>query len=70
MTKFLLDKVENILGKGGNAWLPAFLFFPCVKILHPPGRKKSGMCGKWLNHYQTTKLVQIADNILKCILNE
>ena len=28
--KFLLERVENIVGKGRNCWLPAFSPFPTV----------------------------------------
>ena len=47
--KFVLGRVENIVGKGENAGYQHFLFFPqCFQRLFSRGRLKSGLCGKGL----------------------
>ena len=47
----VVDWVENIVGKGENAGYQYFLLFPqCFQTAFTRGRKKSGLCGKELNH--------------------
>ena len=46
--KFVMERVENFVGKGRNAGYQHFLLFPqCFQ-------KFSYICGKELTHYQTT----------------
>ena len=56
MMIFVLDRIENILGKRENAGYQHFLIFPlCFQMAFCPG---SGLCGKELNkvrnHVTTT----------------
>ena len=48
-SKYVLGRVENIVGKGENAGNQHFLLFPCVlKRFFIQGSLKSGLCGKEL----------------------
>ena len=54
---FLLERVENIVGKGENAGYQHFLLFPqCFQQDPYTGRSKLGLCGKESTVYQTTVL--------------
>ena len=53
--KFVLDRVESVMGKEQNAGYQHFLLFPqyLFKRLLLQGHEKSGLCGKELIlHYQ------------------
>ena len=51
--KFVLERVENIVGKGENAGYQHFLLFPqCFQKASTIGSLKSGLCGKELSHYE------------------
>ena len=45
--KFVLERVENIVGKGENSGYQHFLLFPqCSQRLHFEGLRKLGFCGE------------------------
>ena len=50
--KFVLGRIENIVGKRRICWLPAFSSLPTMfsKRFLSQGRLKSGLCGKELIH--------------------
>ena len=48
--KFVLGRVENIVGKGENAGYQHFLLFlQCFLEASFPGSLKLGLCGRWVN---------------------
>ena len=49
--KFVIDRTENIVGRGENAGLQNFLLSHNVfEVLHSNGHQKLRLCGKWLNN--------------------
>ena len=51
---FVLERVENIVGKGENACYQHFHLFPqCLQSLLSQGHKKSSLHGKGLTHSHT-----------------
>ena len=68
MTKFILDWVENIVGKGENTGYQHFLLFPqCFQKLLLSRLLKSWLCGKELTcngkHPRTVCVVKQTSHI-------
>ena len=52
MVEFVIDEVENIVGKGENAGYQHFLLFPqYFQNAVPRGHQNSGLCGKEVMDY-------------------
>ena len=66
MTKFIFEKVENIVGKGENAGYQHSLFLRCFQKNNLVGGCwKSRLCGSWRNKVDIGRSLVISDLPIK-----